>query len=93
MGNYDENEEKIRDGIRRKLFVRPVPHDCFRRLSNEEKTFITKYAGFTDLEWKIFDCRCKSMSFEQISREIGYHPRYCQTISARIKKMISYLIQ
>lgn len=93
MADSDEKTELIKTGIKRKLFIRPVSHDCFRRLSDAEKNFISNNAGFTDIEWKIFTCRCKGMTFGEISKKLGYHPRYCQTISSRVKNMISYLIE
>ncbi len=93
MEEDNAETEKIKSEITRKLFIRPVRHDCFRRLSKKEKRFIEEYAGFTGIEMRVFDLRCKGMSFDAIAAKLGYHPRYCYAIGRRIREQIAYLIQ
>lgn len=88
-----EELEKVRSGIIRKLFIRPVTHDCYRRLIKTERDYIAEYAGFNELEMKIFDLRCSGMTFEDIALKLGYATRYCKLISSRIRKRIAGLIQ
>ncbi len=82
----------LKQGIARKIFSRPRPHNCYQRLSKAEKKYIEKNAGLTDLEMQVFHLQCKGMSFAGISQELGYYPSYCKKISARIKKQIEKLL-
>lgn len=85
--------EKMKSSIIRKLFTRPVRHDCYRCLSKIEKKFIEENAGFNALEMMVFEQRCMGMSFTSIADAIDYHPRYCKTIASRIREKIAYVIQ
>ncbi len=92
MDNPPSEMEKMKSSIIRKLFTRPVRHDCYRCLSKIEKKFIEENAGFNALEMMVFEQRCMGMSFTSIADAIDYHPRYCKTIASRIREKIAYLI-
>ena len=92
MDKQPSELEKMTSSIIRKLFTRPVRHDCYRCLSKIEKKYIEENAGFNDLEMMVFDLRCMGMSFSNIAAEIDYHPRYCKTIASRNREKIAYLI-
>ena len=82
----------LKNGIVRKIFTRPLPNDCYCRLSNAEKKFIRQNAGFTRMEMKVFELRCQGLTFDEISRKTGYHTSYCKKIAARVRKQIEALI-
>ena len=86
MDNPPSEMEKMKSSITRKLFTRPVRHDCYRCLSKIEKKYIEENAGFNDLEMMVYELRCMGMSFTSIADEIDYHPRYCKTIASRIRE-------
>ena len=93
MDKQPAEMDRMKSSITRKLFTRPVRHDCYCCLSKIEKKFIEENAGFNDLEMTVFDLRCMGMSFNRIADEMGYHPRYCKTIAAGIRKKITCLIR
>ena len=93
MGKASADTEKMKSDIARKLFARPLPHDCYRRLSKTEKKYIEENAGLNDLDLRIFDLRCTGMSFDVIARTLGYHPRYCKAVAARVRERIACLVQ
>ncbi len=84
--------DRMKSSIIRKLFTRPVRHDCYCCLSKTEKKYIEEKAGFNDLEMMVFEMRCMGRPFNKIADEIGYHPRYCKTVAERVRKKIASLI-
>ena len=86
------DKRPVEERIRKKIFIRPLPNDCYRRLSQTEKKYIFENAGLTELEESIFELRCKGLSFDEISRKMGFHPSYCKKIAARVRKQIFELI-
>lgn len=81
-----------KDRIKNKIFTRPRHNDCFRRLSEVERSYIINNTDFSELERKIFDLRCKGLSLNEISQEVNYHLSYCKKIAARVRKQIFALI-
>ena len=92
MDNKSLTDTTLEQGIVRKIFNRPRPHNSYKRLSKAERKYIEKYAGLTDLEMRVFHLQCEGMSFAGISQELGYHLSYCKKIAARVRSKIEKML-
>ena len=88
--NYTEAD--LQGSICEKLFTGPRSHSRYGRLSDPEKRYILKNAGFTKREREVFKAKCGEDPYSKIAEKLGISVPTVKLAAVNIDHLIANLI-
>lgn len=91
---YPCSEDELRRSIEDKLFSRPQNHDRYTRLTQEEKQFIVRYAGFSQRERDVFRLKSRRTykNYRHIGMELSCSRSTIKQLAVRVDNRIRHML-